>query len=50
MDKDGNDFISAADLGEKLTDEKVDEMIKEASIDDDGQVNYKVFVTMMTSK
>merc|ERR1712003_534391 len=56
-DKDNNGFISAAELrhvmtnlGEKLTDEEVDEMIREADIDGDGQVNYEEFVTMMTSK
>ncbi|KAL5107259.1 Calmodulin [Taenia crassiceps] len=37
-------------LGEKLTDEEVDEMIREADIDGDGQVNYEEFVTMMQSK
>ena len=37
-------------LGEKLTDEEVDEMIREADIDGDGQVNYEEFVAMMTSK
>lgn len=53
----GNGFISAAELrhvmtnlGEKLTDEEVDEMIREADIDGDGQVNYEEFVKMMTSK
>ncbi len=28
-------------LGEKLTDEEADEMIREADIDGDGQVNYE---------
>jgi calmodulin len=52
FDKDGNGFISAAELrhvmtnlGEKLTDEEVDLMIKEADTDGDGQVDYNEFVT-----
>ncbi|XP_036920547.1 calmodulin-alpha-like [Sturnira hondurensis] len=51
FDKDGNGYISAAelrhvrtDLTEKLTDEEVDEMIGEAGIDGDGQVNCEEFV------
>ncbi len=34
-------------LGEKLTDEEVDEMIREADIDGDGQVCYEEFVKMV---
>ena len=37
-------------LGEKLTDEEVDEMIREADIDGDGQINYEEFVKMMMAK
>uniref|UniRef100_A0A0K8SPY3 EF-hand domain-containing protein n=1 Tax=Lygus hesperus TaxID=30085 RepID=A0A0K8SPY3_LYGHE len=37
-------------LGEKLSDEEVDDMIKEADIDGDGMVNYEEFVTILTSK
>merc|ERR1712194_337877 len=47
FDRDGNGFISAADLrhvmtnlGEKLTDKEVDEMIRAADVDGDGQINY----------
>jgi len=57
FDKDGNGFISAAELrhimtnlGEKLTDEEVDEMIREADVDGDGQINYDEFVDMMMSE
>ena len=34
-------------LGEKLTDEEVDEMIRESDIDGDVQINYEEFVKMM---
>ena len=48
FDKDGNGFISSEELrqvmvnlGENLTKEEIDEMIREADIDGDGQVNYE---------
>ena len=34
-------------LGEKLTDEEVEQMIREADLDGDGQVDYDEFVRMM---
>ena len=47
FDKDGNGFISADELshvmttlGEKLTRDEVEAMIREADLDKDGLVNY----------
>ena len=57
IDRDGNGFISVAELrhtmtklDEKICDEEVDEIIKEADLDNDGQVNYEEFLTLMMSK
>ncbi|XP_050316095.1 calmodulin-beta-like isoform X1 [Anthonomus grandis grandis] len=37
-------------LGERLSEEEVDDMIKEADLDGDGQVNYEEFVSILTSR
>merc|ERR1712020_755243 len=54
FDKEKTGFISAAELrhimtnlGEKLSEEEADEMIKEADPDENGQINYEEFVTML---
>ena len=48
FDRDGNGLISAdelrramTNLGEKMSDEEVNEMIREADLDGDGHVNYE---------
>ena len=57
FDKDSNGYIHVAELchvvtnlGEKLMDEEVDEMIREADIVGDGHVNYEEFVQIMTAR
>ncbi|KAG2499977.1 hypothetical protein HYH03_002262 [Edaphochlamys debaryana] len=57
FDRDGNGQINASELrhvmtnlGEALTDEEVDAMIREADVDADGSVNYEEFVRMMTTR
>mmetsp|Transcript_11532 Transcript_11532/g.21819 ORF Transcript_11532/g.21819 Transcript_11532/m.21819 type:complete len:150 (+) Transcript_11532:61-510(+) len=54
FDRDRDGFISAGELrtsmmnlGEKLNDTEVDEMIREADLDGDGFINYDEFVRMM---
>merc|ERR1712012_559760 len=58
FDRAGTGFISAAEMrdlmlhlpnGEKLTEADLDEMVREADIDGDGQINYEEFVKRMIS-
>ena len=57
FDKDGNGVISAQELrhvmttlGERLTEDEADEMIREADIDGDGYINYHEFVRIMMTR
>lgn len=54
FDTDGNGSITAdelrqifVNLGEKLTEDEIADMIDEADTDGDGEINYQEFVTMM---
>lgn len=56
FDKDGSGTLSATELrgvltsmGEKMTDEEVDEMLAEADVDGDGRINYAEFATRLLS-
>ena len=57
FDKDSDGYITASELryvmgnlGEKLTDAEVDEMIKEADTDGDGQIDYDGKTSISFSK
>jgi calmodulin len=57
FDRDGNSLINAIelrhimiDLGEKITDEEVENMIREADSEGDGLISYEQFVRMMMYK
>ena len=57
FDRDGNGLISANELqhvmtslGENVTEEEVEEMIKESDLDGDAYINYEEFVRMIVNK
>ncbi|KAI5059085.1 hypothetical protein GOP47_0025404 [Adiantum capillus-veneris] len=57
VDKDQNGFILATklchvmtNLGKKLSDDEVDEMIRQDDIDGDGMINYEEIVKIMLAK
>jgi len=53
FDMNGNGYIGVAEirfvldaLGEDVTDEEIDEMVRMLDVDGDGQVNFKEFYKM----
>ncbi len=57
FDKDGNGIIEASELrhllmniGNKLSEEEADEMVREADIDGDGLINYHELVKILITK
>ena len=57
FDKDKSGYIDAKEirtvtttLGEKLTDNELEEFMREADLDGDGRLNYNEFVNIMLQK
>jgi Ca2+-binding EF-hand superfamily protein len=56
FDKDGEGKISPSELrhillsmGERLTDDEVEDFVKEATLDKEGQIDYKMFLEQILS-
>ncbi|XP_052103935.1 neo-calmodulin-like isoform X2 [Mytilus californianus] len=54
FDKNGDGYVTAPELktilsnnGEKISDEELDAMVKDADVDGDGKINYEEFVSML---
>mmetsp|Transcript_60896 Transcript_60896/g.122057 ORF Transcript_60896/g.122057 Transcript_60896/m.122057 type:complete len:154 (-) Transcript_60896:241-702(-) len=54
FDRDGNGYINSHELrsvmtniGEKFTDDEVEELVRSADVDSDGQISYEEFVKLM---
>ncbi|CAG2241635.1 CALM [Mytilus edulis] len=54
FDKNGDGYVTAPELktilsnnGEKISDEELDAMVKDADVDGDGKINYQEFVSML---
>ncbi|XP_071160670.1 calmodulin-like isoform X1 [Mytilus edulis] len=54
FDKNGDGYVTASELktilsnnGEKISDEELDAMVKDADVDGDGKINYQEFVSML---
>lgn len=57
FDKDSTGFVTMEDfkkicttMGERLTDEEVDELIKEMDLDPNGMLEYKYFIKILMAK
>ncbi|XP_067134715.1 calmodulin-like [Centruroides vittatus] len=57
FDQNNTGYIKVAELrhaltnlGEKLTDEEMDELLRDVEIDNQGRIKYQEFVDMVTSK
>lgn len=57
VDKEGKGFVAPSDLrsvlinlGEKLTDEEIEEMIREVGTNNEGNIDYNHFLSLMMPK